>query len=257
MFKKISFLFLFFSLLVGPVFAQTKVPAKSVTTDVSAFGGVIPSSATNVQAALNAIAGALDTMSYEAPVITSFINNRNDVEIGTVINSTTLNWAISKAVSSITLNQGIGSVPSESTSKVDTTTYSTTRTYTLTVSDGTNGDSKSSPVTFKYKRYWLVSNLDSLNTAQILALAVSGSGGGSELATNNDKNFTLSPSNQHMYYITAASFGPTTFTVYGFSDSDWDLNLQSFTNESGATFNINVYKKNLLTTGTNVPIGAQ
>ncbi|MFA5035130.1 MAG: hypothetical protein WC500_05070, partial [Candidatus Margulisiibacteriota bacterium] len=54
------------------------------------------------------VEAALDYLLYVNPSITSFTNTVNQVEIGTTVASTTLNWTINKSVTSESLNQGIG-----------------------------------------------------------------------------------------------------------------------------------------------------
>lgn len=194
------------------------------------------------------VGAALDHLLYVTPDVSGFTNNRNNVEIGTTITSTVLNWSLNKTMTSSSLNQGIGSITPSLTTYTDNSSYSTNRTYTITVGDGTNTDQASTSVNFLNKRYWGVSSNTSLNDAQIIALS-------SELSSSKTKSFTSSPSAQYIYFVYPASLGSSTFTVNGLSNDDWTLTTQNHTNASGNTTSYNVYRTNNLLTGTYI-VGA-
>lgn len=186
---------------------------------------------------------ALDHLLYVAPDVSSFTNNRNNVEIGTTITSTILNWANNKTMTSQSINQGIGSITPSLLTYTDNSSYSTNRTYTITVGDGTNTDQASTSITFLNKRYWGVSSNTSLNDAQIIALS-------SELATNNTKTFTVNPSAQRIWFCSPASFGTHSFTVNGFSNTDFTSGTQTHVNASGNSSSYRCTYSNNLLTGT-------
>lgn len=204
-------------------------------------GGFV--TAANVSYLETNVAAVLDELLYVAPNITSFTNDHGDVENGTEITSTVLNWIINKAVTSVTINNGIGSLSVDDTNYTHTSTYSTNRTYQITVSDGTNEDVATTSITFKNSNYWGVSANTSLSSSQINALT-------NALATSKSQTRTFTPDEQYIYIAYPASYGTATFTVNGLVNNAFILLPQSHTNASGATVPYNVYRSNNLLTGT-------
>ena len=197
-----------------------------------------------VSASFETVGAALNYLLYVNPLIPSFTNNRNEVEIGTTITSTTLNWTLNKAMTSESLNQGIGSLtPPTLTTYTHTSSYTTDRTYTLTASDGTSTATADTNIYFRYSRYWGYSSSTSLISSQINALS-------HELGTSRSQTRTISPSAGYIYIAYPAAWGTATFTVNGLPNTDWTLSVQSHTNASGNTSSYNVYRTNNLLTGT-------
>ncbi|MFA5187682.1 MAG: hypothetical protein WC551_14470, partial [Patescibacteria group bacterium] len=190
------------------------------------------------------VEAALDYLLYVNPSITSFTNTVNQVEIGTTVASTTLNWTINKSVTSESLNQGIGFITPSLRTYTHVDSYTTDRTYTLTVNDGTNNTSASTSVYFRYKRYYGTNASATLNDGQIISLT--GELSTSRVQTRNG----ITPSNEYIYIVYPAAWGTATFTVNGLLNTDWTLTVQSHTNSSGYTANYNVYRTNNLLTGS-------
>lgn len=182
-----------------------------------------------------------------APSITSFINNVNSVEIGSTVVSTKLDWVLAGgAITSQSINQGIGALAIALRTKTDLTNYTTDRTYTLTISDGTNTDNKSTSVSFKNKFYWGVSANTSLTDPQILALS-------SELTSSFLVTAkTMHPAGEYLYFAFPTSFGTPTISINGLVNTAWTLVTRNFTNASGYTTSYDIYRSNNLLTGTYV-----
>ena len=190
------------------------------------------------------VGSALDYLLYVSPGITSFTNTINQVEIGTTVTSTTLNWTLNKTMTSLSLNNGIGSITPSLLTYTHSSSYTTDRTYTLTASDGTNTAIANTSIYFRYSRYWGYNASASLNDGQINALS-------HELATDRLQTRNgLAPSSQYIYIAYPAAWGAATFTVNGLPSTDWTLSVQSHTNSSGNTSSYNVYRTNNLLTGT-------
>lgn len=183
-------------------------------------------------------------MFAEDLTITSFTNNRNSVEVGSTVTSTTLTWVINNVVTTQSLNQSIGSIDEDLRTYDHTDSYTTNRTYTLTVSDGTTTDTANTTISFLRKMYWGVNSGTTINDAGILALS------GSQFATSRSKTFTVSPSSQYIYFAYPASFGTATFHINNFLVNDFVLSVQDHTNASGSTVSYNVYRTNNVLTGT-------
>ena len=190
------------------------------------------------------VGSALDYLLYVSPGITSFTNTINQVEIGTTVTSTTLNWTLNKTMTSLSLNNGIGSITPSLLTYTHSSSYTTDRTYTLTASDGTNTAIANTSIYFRYSRYWGYNASASLNDGQINALS-------HELATDRLQTRNgLAPSSQYIYIAYPAAWGAATFTVNGLPSTDWTLSVQSHTNSSGNTSSYNVYRTNNLLTGS-------
>ena len=106
---------------------------------------------------LTTVKKALDSiLNPYRPPTTTLSNNKNSQEQGTVITSTILTWTATagrEPITSKSINQGVGAVTTSPTTHTDT--YSTNRTYTITVSDGYTNATANSSVTFLWKNYEL------------------------------------------------------------------------------------------------------
>ena len=104
-----------------------------------------------VEDALDTIIGKLY---YVSPSITSFTMSPSTTtyEIGSSVGSLKFSWVLNKVVTSISLTGC--SVSVGDTTATYSTTFSTAKTFTLTVSDGTNSTSSSKTINFYNKKFW-------------------------------------------------------------------------------------------------------
>lgn len=184
---------------------------------------------------------------YSAPTIASFVNNQNSLEIGQTVTSTLLTWTLAGgAITNQSLNESIGSVPIALRSYTNVATYTTARTYQLTVTDGVTTNTASTSVNFYSQEYWGASSqvAASITDAQIIAL------GNSQFATSRQMTQTIPTSNNYLYICYPASFGAATFIVNGFPDAGWTVVTRSFVNASGAPVSYNIYQHNFATIGS-------
>lgn len=193
---------------------------------------------------------ALDQLLYVAPNITSF-SGGGTYEVGQSIASVNLAWVLNKAVTSQSINQGIGSldVGLRNYTHTPSTPIRSNVTYTLTVSDGKNSASKSTSLAFRYKRYWGVSSKDTLTNADILALS-------KELTTGRTQSRTFNCSGgKYFYFVIPAEFcNGISFKVGGLAFSDMEVSNITLTNESGATVACKVYRSKNLQTGSAISV---
>ena len=131
----------------------------------------------------------------------------------------------------------------------DGATYSTSRTYTLTVGNALTNVTATTSVLFKQQNYWGNSANTSLTDAQIIAL-------NSAFATSRTMSLNLSPSAQYIWIAYPASYGTATFTVNGLPNTAWNLTTRPFVNASGYSSSYNIYQSQNLLTGT-YTIGVQ
>ena len=178
------------------------------------------------------------------------------VEAGTTTTGAVLSWTLSgNTPQSQSISNGVGVVPVGTLTKTVIGTFTTTQTWTLTVSaTGPTGTvvtaSSSVSLNVRQKRYWGVSTLTSLNSAGILGL------GGSEFATNRSKSVTYNATGgRYVYYAYPTSFGVIAgVTVNGLAFSDYTTSTVSFTNASGHVENYYVVRFNSLQNGSSIPV---
>lgn len=189
------------------------------------------------------VAAALDFLLYTPIDITSFTNGVGTVEVGTTVNNIDLDWTLSKTPVTQSLNQGIGSLATATRDYTASGTYTSSITFTLTVSDGTSSDNASTTASFQHRRYWGSSANTSLTDPQILGLT-------KEFSSSRVQSRTLSPSAQYVYFAYPTSFGAATFTVNGLLNSAWTLVQRNVVNASGHSEPFNIYRSDNLLTGT-------
>ena len=189
--------------------------------------------AINVQA-------AIDEMNYTAMTIASFTNNVNSAEKGSTVNSVTLSWTYNTptvTVTSQSINQGVGTITVGTLTKALTSLgLTSTTTWTLTASNGTETPTANSSVTFYSKRYWGASADDSLTTAEILTLD------SNEYVSSRSTTKTFDCSGgKYIWICYPTSLGTATFTVGGFVTS-FNVSTVSHTNASGFTEDYYTYR---------------
>lgn len=180
----------------------------------------------------------------DIPIISSFANNQGTLEMGQTVNSTVLTWTLAgSAVTSQSINQGVGAVPVGTLTATDSASYTASRTYVLTVGNGTTNVSASSAVTFMQKAYWGASSVSGLSDAQVIALS-------SAFASGRSETQTITASAQYIYFAYPASFGAASFVVNGLPNTAWNLTTRSFVNASGYTSSYDIYQSQNLLSGT-------
>lgn len=192
---------------------------------------------------------ALDALLYEAPQIESFSNSIGTVELGQTIEDVTLSWTLNKAMTSLSIDHGVGSVLGQDHVDLGELGLTADFTWTLTAGDGSETDAATTSVLFRNKRYWGASASESLDDAAILALA-------SEFATGFVKAVTYDcTGGKYPYYAYPASFGvPAAVTVGGLAFSDFAVATQSFTNAHGHAVSYHVLRFNGLQHGAAIQV---
>lgn len=200
----------------------------------------------------------LDALTYVPPDIVTFLvdgMSSKIVERGSTVASATLSWVLNDTpLTSQAINQGVGTVPVGTTSRVAAGPITTDRTWTLTVTGLDSAgqartDSMSTSLIFRQKRYWGVSAGLTLSNADILSMS-------NEFATARGKTVTYNASGgRYPFYCYPKSFGAlTNVAVGGFAYSDYTLSEQSFTNASGFTEDYYVFRFNGIQTGSNIVV---
>lgn len=183
-----------------------------------------------------------------APTITSFGNNVGSVEIGTTVNSTTLTWTLGGGpATNQVINQGIGTIPVGTHTATDLASYSSSRTYTLTVNNAAGSASASTSVSFLNKRYWGASAQTALNDAQINGMS-------GELASGYlgfSHSIPCNAGGEYMFFAFPTAWGVPKVLVNGFLNTDWTIVTTNHVNSAGNTTQYYVYRSNNLRHSSN------
>lgn len=201
------------------------------------------------------VKAALDKLLYVAPSITSFTGG-GQYENGKSITSVKFTWAVNKTVETQNINNGVGEVDASSRSHVytPTTPITSNKTFTLTVSDGTNTATRSTSITFSNKIYWGVSANDTLTNADILAFETSGSAAfaSSRVIT---KTFNCSGGKYFYFAIPTSLCNGLKMVVGGLSFTAFtSVEMSDFVNASGKTVSYTVFRPNSVQNGSSITV---
>lgn len=230
------------------------IPSKTsqLTNDAGFLTSVATPNATAIPYAnvtYPTVAAALDKLLYVNPVIT--LTPPATVEVGTTITSVTLTWTLNKNVTSLSLNNEIGSIdPQQSTYTQTGLALTSDTSYTITAYDGSHYAYGTASQKFYHKRYYGVSSKDTLTNSDILALS-------SELSTSRTQTRTFNCSGgKYFYFAILASYcSGISFKVGGLLYNDMNIVANfSFTNASGYTALFNVYRSGSIQTGSAISV---
>jgi hypothetical protein len=191
---------------------------------------------------------------YIPPQITSFVTDKGIMELGQSVSEVILTWTINKPVTSQSINQGIGSLATGLRTYQANISFSTDRTFTLTVSDGTTQVMANAAVNFQLRRFWGVSNNTVLTNADILAL--NSEFAGNTTSGNRSKAITYDcTGGRYPYLCYPSAWGlPANVTINGLAFSDFLVTVQTVTNTSGGVASYNVIRLNNLQNGASLSI---
>jgi hypothetical protein len=189
-------------------------------------------------------------LNYQNTSVVASNNSGSPVEIGSSKTNITVSWTVGPN-GRIPVSQTFGgsSIASTDRSKIIAGPITTNTTWTITATDSkpTTGTG-STTLEFRYKRYYGVSANATLTDPQIIALS-------SDLGTQSrTQTRQIVCSNEYIYFAWPDSWGGATsssFTVNGLLNTAWiKVRNDSFTNASGNTYNIGVFRSSNLLTGT-------
>ena len=193
----------------------------------------------------NNIITRLNALEYVPQTITSFTNNVNNVEKGSVITSITFNFGFNKTPSTASINNSIGTVTG--TSKTATVNLTTNTSYILTASDNTTTVTSTTSVNFLNKVYYGTSANTSLNNSQVLALS------NNVLSSTKNRTITVNGNAQYIYYCYPASMGDATFNINGLTVTLIKSTL-TVTNALGDATLYNIYRTSNVQNATGITI---
>lgn len=185
----------------------------------------------------NDVIDAIDFILYVSISFTSINNSPSIIETGSTISSISTSWGLNKSPISQNI-VGIGSVSPSLRNFTFTGSYTSDRTFQVSVVDEKGNSANGSATTsFRNKRYWGSNPNNTLTNFQILSLS-------SEFATNRNQSKTINGNGEYVWFAWPATFGSPTFNIDGFQNSDFSSFTQSFTNASGFTTNYYLFKTN-------------
>ena len=128
----------------------------SLASDKITYTNTSISSATNVKSTLDAI---ISKLYYTSPSISSFTMTPSTTtyEVGSSISSISFAWTLNKDVTSQTLTGC--TITKDSRSATYSTAITSSKTFTLSVSDGTETKSSSKTINFYNKKHWGASSV--------------------------------------------------------------------------------------------------
>lgn len=200
--------------------------------------------------------GKLSDLLYEAITIPTFTVSslvssgtggtytKSPVELGMTVTSVTLSWTTSKDPSALTLEGA--SIDATKKSHIYTgLNLTASKTYTLKATDERNATAtKTTTLTFCNGIYYGVgSTAGSFTSAFVTGLT-------KKLQTAKAYDFTVSPSDQYIYYALPVRLGTVSFKVGGFEGGFEAPETVSVTNGSGYTENYYVYRSTNKITGS-------
>lgn len=189
--------------------------------------------------------GILDDLTYVAPSVTLSIANALTIDFGQTVTQVNLSWTTNKPDMTFNLNNSVGTVTGTSYQH-NTSFVNTSRTYTLTASDGQNNTSSSKTITVSHRRRSGVSD-------QLLPSSFVLSSFASEFAANSQQTKTFNPNNQYIFVClpAIAGWGEPSFKVNGLLNTAWEkTSYHPFTNPYGYDYPLNLYRSTNKLTGT-------
>lgn len=188
----------------------------------------------------NALDGIIAKIDYVKPSITSFVANPATTiyEVGQKISSIEFAWATNKDITTQSLTDCTLADATVRSATYDTE-ISANKTFTLTVGDGENTDSKSFSVAFRNKIYYGSATIPAdYDSAFILGLSKS------QFATGKNGSYGMTiGSGEYGYIAYPKAFGQIS-SVYigGFETTVENCGDISFTNASGGVAEYNIIK---------------
>lgn len=177
-------------------------------------------------------------LSYKPISISTFTNDTNSVEMGTVITSVLLSWSINKTPKILTLDGKNLSVSINNTI-LSNQNITTDTTYTLKAVDERNGEStKTTKISFINGIYCGVNAVtpDGVDNAFITAMTKT-------LSATRKSEFKITAfENYYIYFALPTRFGKPTFNVNGFDGGFQKIKTLQFTNPSNYTESYDVWK---------------
>ena len=196
----------------------------------------VESGAYQLNERMTAIEADIADLKYVEIKISSINNNVGTVEMGSTVNSVTINWALNKAPVSQTVDGNSVDASARSTT-LSGLALTSGKTYTVTATDERNATATASTSIVFYNGvyYGVTTDGATVNSAAILALT-------RKLQGSKGLTFTANAgAGQRIVYALPSRYGTPNFNVGGFDGGFSKTATISFTNASGYTENYDVW----------------
>jgi hypothetical protein len=122
----------------------------------------------------------------------------------------------------------------------------TPKTFTLVANSTDKSVTRTTSITWSWKRYWGTSVDQTISDADILALTGAGVGSGSEFATNRVKSYDgIDGAGNYLVFAFPSSFGTPVFIINGLTSTAFTkVRDDAFINASGGTTNYQIWVSN-------------
>lgn len=184
----------------------------------------------------------VDDLNYMKIAVNSMTATNSSNEIGATVTATDVAWTLNKEPKTQKIkfsSEAEETLGTEVRSKSYTgKSVTSNAVIKLTVTDERDASvSKQVTISFQPKVYWGASSKESLESADILALA------SNALAGSRARTFSVNAgAGEYIYYAIPSSFGTPTFNVGGFDGGFVKVGTVSHQNASGYTQNYDVWK---------------
>ena len=250
-----------FAQQINNLSARMGTECKAIHKNVGALGNLATDAKTSVVEAINELNGkvgkgtagdvsygqyeyatvedALNALLYKAPVINSFTNNVNTVEMGSTVTTVTFDWSTNKTPKTLMFDSET-LTPTDKSKTLSSLSVKANKSWTLKMTDEKGATvTRSTGVTFLngvYHGVGTVTASGGVTNAFIKGLSKSLSG-------SKAKTFTVNATDgQYIYYAVPKRFGTVSFNVGGFDGGFTLLATVQYTNPSGYAEDYYVYK---------------
>jgi hypothetical protein len=160
-----------------------------------------------------------------------------------------LSWATNTAPDSLSINNGIGAVPANSTSYTHSgQALTAARTYTLTATRGSTTKTANASVTFMNRIYYGVYASQSISEAAIKSLT-------NTLTNTRQRTITYDCTGGRYFHLAIPTrLGVPTFKINGLTYSDMNRTTIDITNSLGYRESYYVWYCNIIQYGSAIPL---
>lgn len=199
-----------------------------------------------VDSLIAALQDKLDNALYEEIKINSFTTDKGTQARGTTITSVTLSWTTNKTPTSLTLDStAIDASTKSKTISGLSIKWDNNKTWTLKATDEKGATSTTTAtISFGNYIYYGVGTTENNFTSSFVT------GLSKRLQTSKAYDFSVTPSNQYIYYAVPKRLGTVSFKVGGFEGGFESPSTVSITNSSSYTEDYYVYRSTNKLSGT-------
>lgn len=183
-----------------------------------------------------------DVVKKISPIIKTFTNNVNEVEIGSTVTSIKFDWTLNNPDLILTIDNGVGDVSGTTSKIINDLSITADTTYTLKAENAHGFDTKVTKITFLPKIYSGVVDAAPTDSSGVLALEHSVL----SKNANYSNTFNCSEGNKRIVIAVPQSYGVdvSKFKVNDIANNNWSKTVITVTNASGHSSNYDIFTIN-------------